>query len=75
MKIDFQYYTKLFVLEIFKHKVRMKALLTKAAKERGLDPKAEMWKLPASEVGGYAEERTAELTLLNLWHHLKRNYY
>ena len=46
------------------------ALLTKAAKERGLDPKAEMWKLPASEVGGYAE-KDAELTLL-LWHHLKR---
>ena len=46
------------------------ALLTKAAKERGLDPKAEMWKLPASEVGGYAE-KDAELTLL-LWHYLKR---
>jgi DNA polymerase I-like protein with 3'-5' exonuclease and polymerase domains len=46
------------------------ALLTKAAKERGLDPKAEMWKLPASEVGGYAE-KDAELTLL-LWHHLKK---
>jgi len=46
------------------------SLLTKAAKERGLDPKAEMWKLPASEVGGYAE-KDAELTLL-LWHHLKK---
>jgi len=29
-----------------------------------------MWKLPASEVGGYAE-KDAELTLL-LWHHLKK---
>ena len=49
------------------------ALLTKAAKERGLDPKAEMWKLPASEVGGYAE-KDAELTLL-LMAPLKKNYY
>ncbi len=30
--------------------------LNEAAKERGLDPKADMWKLPASEVGTYAEK-------------------
>jgi len=46
------------------------ALLNKAAKERGLDPKADMWKLPAQEVGSYAE-KDAELTL-KLWQHLKK---
>src|SRR5210317_1191688 len=46
------------------------SLLNQAAKERGLDPKADMWKLPASEVGSYAEQ-DANLTL-KLWHHLKR---
>ena len=45
-------------------------LLNKAAKERGLDPKADMWKLPAQEVGSYAE-KDAELTL-KLWQHLKK---
>ena len=55
---------------VYLNQGKNEALLTKAAKERGLDPKAEMWKLPASEVGGYAE-KDAELTLL-LWHHLKR---
>ena len=44
--------------------------MNQAAKERGLDPKADMWKMPASEVGAYAEEDAA-LTL-ELWHHLKR---
>src|SRR5210317_2503373 len=46
------------------------SLLNQAAKERGLDPKADMWKLPASEVGAYAEQ-DAVLTL-ELWKHLKR---
>ena len=46
------------------------ALLNKAAKERGLDPKADMWRLPAQEVGSYAE-KDAELTL-KLWQHLKK---
>ena len=46
-----------------------KALL-EAAKQRGLDAKAEMWKLPASEVGAYAE-KDAELTF-KLWQHVKK---
>ena len=44
--------------------------LTDAAKSRGLDPKADMWKLPASEVGAYAE-KDAELTF-KLWQHVKK---
>ncbi len=39
--------------------------LVAAAKEWGLDPKADMWKMPAMYVGNYAE-RDAELTL-DLW--------
>jgi len=39
--------------------------LNNAAKEWGLDPKADMWKMPAMYVGNYAE-RDAELTLA-LW--------
>ena len=39
--------------------------LASAAKEWGLDPKADMWKLPALYVGNYAE-RDAEITLA-LW--------
>jgi DNA polymerase I-like protein with 3'-5' exonuclease and polymerase domains len=39
--------------------------LNNAAKEWGVDPKADMWKLPALYVGNYAE-RDAELTLA-LW--------
>ena len=39
--------------------------LIEAAKSRGLDPKADMWQLPAMEVGSYAE-RDAELTF-DLW--------
>ena len=52
------------------NKGKNEALLIKAAKERGLDPKADMWKLPAMEVGAYAEEDAA-LTL-ELWHHFKK---
>jgi len=44
--------------------------LNEAAKSRGLDPKADMWKLPASEVGAYAE-KDAELTF-KLWQHCKK---
>ena len=44
--------------------------LIQAAKERGLDPKADMWRLPPMEVGSYAE-KDAELTL-ELWHKLKK---
>ena len=39
--------------------------LNNAAKEWGVDPKADMWKLPSMYVGNYAE-RDAELTLA-LW--------
>jgi len=44
--------------------------LQEAAKEWGVDPKAEMYKLPAIYVGEYAE-RDAEVTLA-LWQELKK---
>ena len=44
--------------------------LNEAAKSRGLDPKADMWQLPAMEVGAYAE-KDAELTL-ELWQIFKK---
>jgi len=43
--------------------------LTEAAKDHGVDPKAEMWKLPAEHVGFYAEQ-DARLTYL-LWQYFK----
>jgi DNA polymerase I-like protein with 3'-5' exonuclease and polymerase domains len=49
---------------------KSEAQLIKAAKERGLDPKADMWKLPPMEVGEYAEA-DAELTL-ELWQKFKQ---
>jgi len=55
---------------VYLNQGKNEALLNKAAKERGLDPKADMWKLPAQEVGSYAE-KDAELTL-KLWKHLKK---
>ena len=55
---------------VYLNKGKNETLLIKAAKERGLDPKADMWKLPAMEVGAYAEEDAA-LTL-ELWHHFKK---
>ena len=55
---------------VYLNQGKNEALLNKAAKERGLDPKADMWKLPAQEVGSYAE-KDAELTL-KLWQHLKK---
>jgi DNA polymerase I-like protein with 3'-5' exonuclease and polymerase domains len=42
--------------------------LREAAQQMGLDPKSEMWKLPAHFVGRYAEQDAA-LTL-RLWRHL-----
>ena len=54
----------------FLNKGKNESQLIKAAKERGLDPKADMWKLPAMEVGEYAE-RDAELTL-ELWQKFKQ---
>ncbi len=49
---------------------KSEARLVQAAKERGLDAKAEMWRLPAMEVGAYAE-KDAEITL-KLWNKLKK---
>ena len=50
----------------FLNKGKNETALNRAAKERGLDPKADMWRMPAMEVGAYAE-KDAELTL-ELWH-------
>ena len=55
---------------VYLNKGKNESALNAAAKERGLDSKADMWKLPASEVGAYAEEDAA-LTL-ELWHYLKK---
>jgi DNA polymerase I-like protein with 3'-5' exonuclease and polymerase domains len=44
--------------------------LVEEAKSRGLDPKADMWKLPPMYVGSYAE-KDAELTL-ELWQCFKK---
>jgi DNA polymerase-1 len=44
--------------------------LNEEAKSRGLDPKADMWQLPAMYVGSYAE-KDAELTL-ELWQIFKK---
>jgi len=48
-------------------KAKSEKTLTEAAKEFGVDPKAELWKLPAMHVGPYAEV-DAELAL-ELWQH------
>jgi DNA polymerase I-like protein with 3'-5' exonuclease and polymerase domains len=49
---------------------KSEAALNEAAKSRGLDPKADMWQLPAMEVGSYAE-KDAEITL-ELWQMFKK---
>jgi len=49
---------------------KSEARLIEAAKSRGLDPKADMWRLPAMEVGAYAE-KDAEITL-KLWKKLEK---
>jgi len=48
---------------------KSEALLYEAAKEWGVDAKAEMWKLPPMYVGPYAEQ-DADLTL-RLWNYFK----
>ena len=48
---------------------KSEAQLYEAAKMWGLDPKAELWKLPASHVGEYAEQDAA--VTLRLWKHLR----
>ena len=48
---------------------KSEAELRQAAEEWGIDPKAEMWRLPSSYVGTYATQDAA-LTL-KLWNHFK----
>ena len=50
-------------------KAKSEALLYEAAKEWGVNAKAEMYKLPAMYVGPYAEQ-DADLTL-RLWQYFK----
>jgi DNA polymerase I-like protein with 3'-5' exonuclease and polymerase domains len=50
-------------------KVKSEKGLVEAARDFGVDPKGEMWKLPAMYVGEYAE-MDAVLTL-ELWNHFK----
>ena len=50
----------------------MRLLLAETAKEWGVDPKSEMYKLPAMYVGEYAE-RDAEMTLELMARDEKRN--
>jgi DNA polymerase I-like protein with 3'-5' exonuclease and polymerase domains len=50
-------------------KTKSEKTLVEAAREFGVDPKGEMWKLPAMYCGFYAEV-DAEITL-ELWHHFK----
>jgi DNA polymerase I-like protein with 3'-5' exonuclease and polymerase domains len=54
-------------------KGKNEAILAETAKEWGIDPKSEMYKLPAMYVGEYAE-RDAELTL-ELWEEMKKEIY
>jgi len=49
---------------------KSETFLREAAKEWSVDPKAELWKLPASHVGEYAEQDAA--VTLRLWHHLRK---
>jgi len=49
---------------------KSETFLREAAKEWSVDPKAELWKLPASHVGEYAEQDAA--ITLRLWHHLRK---
>ena len=51
----------------------MKVCLNAAAKEYGVDPKKDLWRLPAMFVGQYAE-RDAESTL-KLWQKLETELY
>ena len=51
-------------------KGKNEAVLTETAKEWGIDPKSEMYKLPAMYVGEYAEQ-DAKLTL-ELWQEMKK---
>ena len=50
-------------------KTKSERLLTEAARDFGIDPKAQLWKMPSGFVGPYAEQ-DAQLTL-ELWHLFK----
>ena len=58
------------MLERYTGKGKNETELYEAAKSWGVDPKAEMYKLPAIYVGAYAE-KDAEITLA-LWQELKK---
>ena len=53
------------LVKIILKETKSEALLYEAAREWGVNAKAEMWKLPAMYVGPYAEQ-DADLTL-RLW--------
>ena len=64
-----RYYSLNAVCYDYLGEMKSEAALREAAEEFGVDPKAEMYKLPAAYVGEYAEA-DARLTL-DLWKHLK----
>ena len=64
-----RYYSLNSVCYDYLGEMKSEAALREAAEEFGVDPKAEMYKLPAAYVGEYAEA-DARLTL-DLWQHLK----
>jgi DNA polymerase-1 len=64
-----RYYSLNSVCYDYLGEMKSEAALREAAAEFGVDPKAEMYKLPAAYVGEYAEA-DARLTL-DLWQHLK----
>jgi|TARA_R100000664_G_scaffold24809_2_gene34696 DNA polymerase I-like protein with 3'-5' exonuclease and polymerase domains len=55
---------------VYLNKGKNESKLLAAAKERGLDAKKDMWRLPAMEVGSYAEQ-DAQLTY-ELWQKVKK---
>ncbi len=64
-----RYYSLNSVCYDYLGEMKSEAALREAAEEFGIDPKAEMYKLPAAYVGEYAEA-DARLTL-DLWQHFK----
>ena len=64
-----RYYSLNSVCYDYLGEMKSEAALREAAAEFGVDPKAEMYKLPAAYVGEYAEA-DARLTL-DLWQHFK----
>ena len=64
-----RYYSLNAVCYAYLGEMKSEAALREAAAEFGVDPKTEMYKLPAAYVGEYAEA-DARLTL-ELWQHLK----